>query len=110
MDCSPPGSSAHGSSPGKNTGAGCHALLQEIFLTEGWNSHLLCVLHWQVSSLPLPPPGKSSGIWEVSKSGRDAEIFLPLLGGPRNQPLIPPHCRLHWAVPLRREGTSGPGR
>ena len=81
MDCSPPGSSAHGSSLGKNSGAGCHALLQEIFLPEGWNSHLPCVLHWQVSSLPPVPPGKSSGIWEVSKSGRDAEIFLPLLGG-----------------------------
>ena len=28
MDCSPPGSSDHGDSPGKNTGVGCHALLQ----------------------------------------------------------------------------------
>ena len=28
MDCSPPGSSVHGISPGKNTGVGCHALLQ----------------------------------------------------------------------------------
>ena len=26
--------------PGKNTGVGCHALLQGIFLTRGWNSHL----------------------------------------------------------------------
>ena len=26
MDCSPPGSSVHEDSPGKNTGAGCHAL------------------------------------------------------------------------------------
>ena len=29
MDCSPPGSSAHGDSPGKNAGVDCHALLQE---------------------------------------------------------------------------------
>ena len=28
MDSSPPGSSVHGDSPGKNTGVGCHALLQ----------------------------------------------------------------------------------
>jgi len=28
-DCSLPGSSAHGDSPGKNTGVGCHFLLQE---------------------------------------------------------------------------------
>ena len=28
MGCSPPGSSVHGGSPGKNTGVGCHALIQ----------------------------------------------------------------------------------
>ena len=28
MECSPPGSSVHGDSPGKNTGVGCHAILQ----------------------------------------------------------------------------------
>ena len=30
MDCSPPGSSVHGDSPGQNTGVCCHALLQGI--------------------------------------------------------------------------------
>ena len=39
--------------PGKNTRVGCHFLLQRIFLTQGSNPHLLCLLHWQVSSLPL---------------------------------------------------------
>ena len=29
MDCSPPGSSVHGDSSGKNIVVGCHALLQE---------------------------------------------------------------------------------
>ena len=53
MDCSPPGSSVHGDSPGKNTGVGCHFLLQGIFLTRGSNWHLLCLLHWQTVSLPL---------------------------------------------------------
>ena len=38
-------------SPGKNTGVGCHALLQGIFPTQGSNLHLLCLLHWQVGSL-----------------------------------------------------------
>ena len=41
MDCSPPGSSVHGDSPGKNTGVGCHALLQGIFPTQGSNPGLL---------------------------------------------------------------------
>ena len=39
--------------PGKNTGVGCYFLLQGIFLTQGSNTHLLCLLHWQVNSLPL---------------------------------------------------------
>ena len=37
MDCSLPGSSFHGDSPGKNTGVGCHTLLQRIFSTQGLN-------------------------------------------------------------------------
>ena len=37
MVCSPPGSSVHGDSPGKNTGVGCHTLLQGIFPTQGSN-------------------------------------------------------------------------
>ena len=41
MDCSPPGSSAHGDSPGKNTEVSCHALLQEIFPTQELNPGLL---------------------------------------------------------------------
>ena len=40
-DCSPPGSSVHGESPGKNTGLGCHALLQGIFPTQELNWDLL---------------------------------------------------------------------
>ena len=40
MDCSPPGSSVHGNSPGKNTGVSCHALLQGIFPTQGLNPGL----------------------------------------------------------------------
>ena len=45
-------------SPGKNTGVGCHAFLQGIFLTQGLNPSLLQFLHWQVGSLPLAPPRK----------------------------------------------------
>ena len=40
MDCSPPGSSVHGGSPGKSTGVVCHALLQVIFSTQGLNPGL----------------------------------------------------------------------
>ena len=50
-DCSPPGSLF----PGGNRGVSCPFLLQGIFSPQGQNPHLL---HWQVSSLPLVPPGK----------------------------------------------------
>ena len=63
MHCSSPGSSVHGDSPGKNTGVGCHALLQRIFPNQGSNpglphcrpilyqlshqgSHILSLLYW----------------------------------------------------------------
>ena len=39
MDCSPPWDS-----PGKNTGVGCHALIQGTFLTQELNQGLL---HWR---------------------------------------------------------------
>ena len=45
MGYSPPGSSVQGTSQAR-----IHALLQGIFLTQGMN---LCLLHWQVGSLPL---------------------------------------------------------
>ena len=46
-------------SPSKNTGVGCHTILQGIFLTQGSNLCLPCLLHWQGGSLPLAPPGGS---------------------------------------------------
>ena len=40
VDCNPQGSSVHEIFPGKDTGVGCHALLQGIFLTQELNPHL----------------------------------------------------------------------
>ena len=61
MDCSLPGLSGifqEWNFPGKYTRDGCHFLLQAIFLTQGLNPCLLCLLHWQIVSLPTEPPGK----------------------------------------------------
>ena len=46
--CSPPGSSAHGDSPGKNSRVGCHALFQRIFLTldQTCVSQVSCIGRW----------------------------------------------------------------
>ena len=40
--------------PGKNTGVGCHFLLQGIFRDQGLN---LCLVHWQADFLPLSHRG-----------------------------------------------------
>ena len=53
MHWSPPGSSCPWDSPGKNTGVGCHFLLQGIFPTQESNLDLFYLLHWQADSLPF---------------------------------------------------------
>ena len=57
---------------GKNTRVGCHALLKGIFPTQGSNPPLLFLLHWQVGSLPLAPPGNHPSIQTP------AQMSLPL--------------------------------
>ena len=68
MGCNLPGSSVHRDSPGKNTGVGCHALLQGIFLTQGLNLGLLCLLHWQAGSLPLALDSITSLVAQMVKN------------------------------------------
>ena len=55
----------HGDSLGKNTGVGCHALLQGIFLTQGLNLGFPAL---QVDSLPAEPQGKpkNTGVGSLS--------------------------------------------
>ena len=45
-------------SPGKNTGVGCHFLLQKIFPTQGLNSRLFMSPALAGGSLPLVIPGE----------------------------------------------------
>ena len=54
MDCQVPLSMGLSS---KNTRMGCHFLLQGIFQTQGSNSCLLWLLHWQADSLMLNHQG-----------------------------------------------------
>ena len=79
VDCSPPGSSVHGDSPGKNSELGCHALLQGIFTTQGFDPGLqhcrwiLCrlshqgsprIMEWVTDSLSrgTSPPRNRTGV------------------------------------------------
>ena len=60
MDYSPPGSSVHGDSPGKNTRVGCHFLLQGTFLTQGLN---LGPPHCRQTLYPLKHQGSPTSWW-----------------------------------------------
>ena len=46
----------------------CPFLLQEIFPTQGSSRSLLSLLHWQLHSLPLAPPGKPTDTSSVQFS------------------------------------------
>ena len=117
-------------SPGKNTGVDCHALLQRIFPTQGWNPHLLCfcidkqgLYHWHhlgmkdfistVSctsgfwgSLHLctpasPTPWGIMSIWSPQIQG----TWLLLLPWAEQEPRLPGSCtcnssELTWAEEL----------
>ena len=54
-----------------NNRMGCHAILQEIFLTQGLNLCLLHLLHWYEGSLPLfhweaySCPKDMYGSWDI---------------------------------------------
>ena len=52
---------------------GSHCFLQRIFPTQGLNPRLLCLLHWQVDSLPLVLPGKAS----LLEPGPQSELTSP---------------------------------
>ena len=65
MDCNPPSSSVHGILQQKYW-SGLPCPLQGIFPTQGSNPCLSGLLHWQVGSLPLVPPGTLSySIWDL---------------------------------------------
>ena len=51
------------------SGLPCPPPRQWIFPTQGSNPHRLCLLHWQLSSLPLAPPERPSCKGEVCESG-----------------------------------------
>ena len=65
-------------SPGKNTGVSYHALLQGIFPTQGLNSCLPHLLHWQVNSLLLSPQGSCLQITTEDFNFYKAESYIQI--------------------------------
>ena len=90
MDCSlPPPPSVEFSR--QNTAVDYHALIQEIFLTQGSNSCLLHLQHWQAGSLPLVPHGKPTiQIQNIANSVKETPYPLSIIP---HFP-IPPHRQL----------------
>ena len=58
--------------PGKNTGVGCHVLLQGMFLTQGSNQRLL---HWQACSLPVNQLGNTTFSAEKNKIPVEVSVW-----------------------------------
>ena len=67
MECSLPGSSVHGDSPGKNTGVGCHALFQGMLPTQGLNPGLP---HCRQTLYQLSHLSLLQGIFPTQESNR----------------------------------------
>ena len=63
---------------------GYHALFQGIFPTQGWNLRHLCLLRWQVGSLPLAPRGRS----HVESSGHLKETTCCWVLSPEIRSLV----------------------
>ena len=59
MDCSPPSSPVDGILQARILERIDIPFSRGIFTTQGSNSGLLCLLHWQTDSLPTEPPKKS---------------------------------------------------
>ena len=123
MDCSPPGSSDHGNSPGKNTGVHCHALLQGIKPRSSTLQVDYCLSHQRnprilekgVSSRrELPDPGIEPGSLlqanslpaELPGKPEVTSIGWGLLGLERNLLTLWVWCEQRWQILVMR---AGPG-
>ena len=78
VDCSPPGFSVHGDSPGKNTGVYCHALFGSIFSTEGSKPGLLHCgwILYHLSHQGSPKKGWIGLIWGPIDSKKHEAVYM----------------------------------
>ena len=65
--------------PGKNTGVGCHTVLQGVFPTQLSNPCLLCLLCLQAGFWPLAPPGKLVVLLNIAKFSSIRIYHFPFL-------------------------------
>ena len=114
MDCSLPGSSVHGDSPGKNTRVGCHSFLQGIYPTQESNpglphcrqihyhlSHLhvvICIVNLQEGDLICMasenPLTMESFLYEISVTLHQCFVGYYL----NNVVLVEKYATLHYRI------------
>ena len=87
--------------PGKNTGVGCHALLQGLFPTQGSNLCLFCLLHWQIDSYHWCHLGSSISV----NSQFFSTSLLPAPQQCQNVPFLqyPP---FYWSSPPKQDAIA----
>ena len=108
MDCNLAGSSAHGDSPSKNTGVGCHALRQGICPTQGSNPGLTRWRRifnvWAPEISPVPRILKAH---RVQRKREEKSLYLPWrkLGRGSVGPFNPSHTA---ATTIHTRGASHP--
>ena len=104
LDCSPTRLLGPWDFPGKNTGVGCHALLQGIFPTQVSNP---CLLHWQADSTTKPPRGYSQFPGQLTHSCVWAFAFpFDRITAPPTPTFLsdPPPCSFSWVRPTHISG------
>ena len=116
MNCSLPGSSVHGDSPGKNTRVGCHFLFQGTFPTHGLNPQVLHLWHWQMGFPPLSYVGSLSGcllLLLLLSRFSHVQLFVTPWTIAHQAPLfmgILQERILEWAAMPSSRGSSQPGQ
>ena len=83
----------------KSTGGGCHALLQGIFVIQGSNLHLLCLLHSQGLQKLFPqvsPAGKHNPVLQKYSSCKE-QLLPGFWVWPFTQALLP-HASHPWII------------
>ena len=97
---------------GKNTGVGCHALLQGVFPTQESNLLLLLQLALAGGSLPLAPLGSFPGVTSKEANCQHKRPQMldlhPCIGRPLEEETATHSSILAWRIPWTEEAGGLP--
>ena len=107
MDCSPPDSPVHGILPARISEWISISSSRGSSWSRDWTHSSLCLLHWQVGSLPLTPPAKiyQIGLCNILRTSQVALVIQNLSanrGDVRHAGLVPGLGKSFWIVVLEK--------